>query len=760
MVSADPKRAEMIVQQLEQLPTLPVVAVKVLEATASDSSEVGEIVRLIHTDQSLTTRILQLCNRAEIGLRNQITTVERAVILLGFEAVRSAVLAVSVFQTFGKSAKISGAHFDRDEFWKHAIAVACAAERLAGLCGEEALASEAFVCGLLHDLGKVALDAVLPKSFDKVVEAADMLRGNIADIERSVIGIDHMVVGKRLAERWGLPPTIRDCIWLHGQTPEALPAAVANAKLVNLVTLADSIVREQHLGYSGNYQFNVPTTGLLSALNLTVDQVRTVRDGLIGMVEPRAMSLGVGQSSSSELYQQALMRANRELGRVTEQLSLKNRKMATRAKFFEALSQFHGELRADGNPRVVLEAIGQTAQQVLEVQSVCVFSLPPKSSFAETVVVQSDGEAQDSAFVDAPATLEASGPINPRAVSAENFEWLLEEISPNLKANESNNGDSRQRHYWLPLVSDGVAVGGVVWAAAGEEIERLARQQQEIAAVAGGWGVALRTAQIREESKALAENLAEVGRKLQASQAEVLRTRMVGSIAEMAAGAAHEIRNPLAVISGRSQQLTKDSMDPRLTQSARQIYEQAHKIDDIIVELMDYAKPQPANREKTDLLRLIDRAVRGAKTRCAPDGRKIETNVTDVPNVIVDSLQVAGALQEVIENAIQATDVKNGKILIKIDFDPYSLQVVITMEDNGTGMDEQTLARAFDPFFSQKPAGRRRGMGLAKALRWIEGSGGTIRLESEPGCGTKAIILLPAESSSEKRLAANRKAAT
>ena len=68
----------------------------------------------------------------------------------------------------------------------------------------------------------------------------------------------------------------------------------------------------------------------------------------------------------------------------------------------------------------------------------------------------------------------------------------------------------------------------------------------------------------------------------------------------------------------------------------------------------------------------------------------------------------------------------------------------MTVNDNGCGMDEETLKRAFDPFFSSKPAGRRRGMGLAKALRWIEASGGSIRLESRAGQGTRAIVLLPA----------------
>src|SRR5688500_17545589 len=95
------KRVELILQQLEQLPTLPAVAISVLEATASDDSSADEVVKLIQSDVSLTARILQLVHRADLGVRGEVSTVQRAVLLLGFEAVRSAVLAVSVFQTLG-----------------------------------------------------------------------------------------------------------------------------------------------------------------------------------------------------------------------------------------------------------------------------------------------------------------------------------------------------------------------------------------------------------------------------------------------------------------------------------------------------------------------------------------------------------------------------------------------------------------------------------------------------------------------------------
>src|SRR5271170_2807281 len=122
------KRVELILQQLEELPTLPAVAVAVLAATSREDSSVADVVRLISSDPSLSARILQLVRRADTG-GGDVSTVEQAVKLMGFEAVRCAVLSVSVFQTFSGSS--SGGQFNREEFWQHALAVACCAELLA-----------------------------------------------------------------------------------------------------------------------------------------------------------------------------------------------------------------------------------------------------------------------------------------------------------------------------------------------------------------------------------------------------------------------------------------------------------------------------------------------------------------------------------------------------------------------------------------------------------------------------------------------------
>src|SRR5665213_1968509 len=789
------KRVDLILQQLEELPTLPAVAMRVLEATGDELSSARQVVDLISTDPALTSRILQLVHRAEVGVRGEVSSIERAVVLLGFDAVRSAVLAVSVFQSFGpRSPQAVAGSFDRNEFWKHCVAVACCAELLAEAAHSPELApAEAFVCGLLHDLGKVALDAALPKSFSRVVEAADLLRGNIAEVEKQVIGLDHMVVGKRLAEKWQLPAVIRECVWLHGQDPRALPATVKNPRMVNVITLADQIVREQHLGYSGNYTFTLSRQSLIEAAGLTAPRVDAAMQKLVARIEPRAASLGLGNASTAELYQQALSQANKELGRVSGQLAAKNRRLAMRAQFFDALSRFQSELWPDAPTQTVLQAVAQTAVGVLGVSCVAAFSLPPGQSYAEALLCDEEGQVFENSLIDlptktaemtrarssarslavrgafegdgaesledfeadstvSPSPVDASPPIDagqlvrpslprlgegPVLSAGEELEWLVGMVSPRLP---------NDKRFWICLEADGQCIGGVVWGGPAGEAQRLSPQVQELATIANGWSLALRMAQIREEARLLSEQLAQANLQLQNAQDEILRGRTMITVGEMAAGAAHEMNNPLAVISGRSQLLAQQLTDPKARAAAHLIHEQSHRLSEIITELMDFARPEAPDIKEAEVADVVDRALHEAKSNNDPADRNIEVTMGDVPLVKVDAAQVSAALTEVLANAIHATDPTTGQVQVHIAHDPYSAQVVVTVTDNGCGMDENTAKRAFDPFFSAKTAGRRRGMGLAKAMRWMEASGGSIRLESRPGQGTRTLLLLPALS--------------
>jgi signal transduction histidine kinase len=386
----------------------------------------------------------------------------------------------------------------------------------------------------------------------------------------------------------------------------------------------------------------------------------------------------------------------------------------------------------------------------MNVTSCCVFSLPPGRDFADAMLFDRHGDLFETTVIDCvdhdvkpgekPARLSKPAPGDGPVLSCgRDMEWLLSAVSPRL---------ADEHRHWVCLEADGICIGGVLWGAPSGEAQRLSTQVQEISAMAAGWALALRTTQIREEARALSEQLAEANRQLQNAQSELLRSRTVVTVGEMAAGAAHEMNNPLAVISGRSQLLAAQLSDAKHKAMAHLVYEQSQRLSDIISELMDFAKPQPPKPIQVDLAELTNRALHEAKQLSENADTSIEVTFADVPDVMVDPDQLRAALIEVIGNSLQAVEAneagKAGKIEIHAAFDAFSKRVVMTVSDNGCGMDEMTLKRAFDPFFSSKPAGRRRGMGLAKAMRWVESSGGSIKLESRTAQGTRTMILLPA----------------
>ncbi|HOQ87924.1 MAG TPA: HDOD domain-containing protein, partial [Phycisphaerae bacterium] len=326
-----PGEVELILSQIESLPTLPAVAGRLLEMTGDEGAGTGEIAALVESDQSLSARVLSMARKSDVGAR--VETVDRAVVLLGAEAVRGIVLGVQVFETFGTTGE-PASRFDRVGFWRHSLAVGCAArlmaEKRAGSAARARAArmgwplarpEEAFVCGLLHDLGKVVFDSCFPKSYDRVIEKVEGRRADIADVEREVFGVDHAIAGHRLALHWKLPKPVAECMWLHHQSPSSTPTRIGFPDHVMLVQAADRLVRQMQLGYSGNYGTDDAATELFEATGLTPQVVDEVMRALPETIESRAEVLGLHQVTSRELLHETLIRTNAELSRLNAALS-------------------------------------------------------------------------------------------------------------------------------------------------------------------------------------------------------------------------------------------------------------------------------------------------------------------------------------------------------------------------------------------------------------------------------------------------------
>lgn len=258
-----------VMSEIVRLPSLPAVVLEILASFENEDVDIDRLVAELHEDQALTARVLRLANSSFYGLERRIATVHDAVLVLGFRQLRATVAAVAVTSCF-TDRHLPG--FDVPAFWRHCAAVGLASRVLAEHTGRSG--ETAFVAGLIHDVGLLLLLSSFPGQSAAVLRHARLEHCLICDAEHEVIGIDHAMVGRALAERWKFPPLIRDAIGAH-HAPDDQPAE----SLAGLVHVADAIVHA--LGISDNIEELVPPVSdlALARLGLGLDELkRTMRE--------------------------------------------------------------------------------------------------------------------------------------------------------------------------------------------------------------------------------------------------------------------------------------------------------------------------------------------------------------------------------------------------------------------------------------------------------------------------------------------------
>ncbi len=247
-------------QFVSDLPTLPIIFRELFSRMQDPDAKVSELAEVISRDQALTTKILKLVNSAFYGRPAQVSTISRAVIIMGFQAVRSAALAVSVFERF-KGLKSNAAGFTLDEFWRHSIGVSCIAKQLSMVLGR-AEPEDAFVAGLLHDVGKLVMLQYFPEDVDDLTRAASEQHLSWRAGEEALFPIGHASIGRALFRAWDFPPSVIEAVACH-HTPEA---ASRHAELTALVHLADFL----------SYHMEAACPGALPEKSFSQDAARLV----------------------------------------------------------------------------------------------------------------------------------------------------------------------------------------------------------------------------------------------------------------------------------------------------------------------------------------------------------------------------------------------------------------------------------------------------------------------------------------------------
>jgi putative nucleotidyltransferase with HDIG domain len=219
---------------VKDLPTLPVVFRQLFAMMQDPDVQAPALAAFIARDQSLTTRILRIVNSALYGSDKPVTSISRAVVIMGFQAVRSAALAASVFEHFAQQTSI--VEFPLDRFWSHSVASSCLAREISE-SRRVANADDAYVVGLLHDVGKLVMLRYFPHDVDALCRAAQEQRFTWLGCEDVLFMVNHATVARAVFRAWDFPGAVVEAIGCHHHPR----AASRHAELAAIAHLADHL---------------------------------------------------------------------------------------------------------------------------------------------------------------------------------------------------------------------------------------------------------------------------------------------------------------------------------------------------------------------------------------------------------------------------------------------------------------------------------------------------------------------------------------
>ncbi len=229
-------------QEVKNLPTLPGIVAKLTRMAEDPDTTTEQMGRVISKDHILAAKLLKLVNSAFYGFPQKISSLSSAIILLGFNVIKSLIISASIFELMESSDV---------ELWEHSLGTAVAASILAKRLGIKD-PEEVSTAGLIHDIGKVAVKMELPEQYDEILNIVEMKKVSMFEAERLVLGLDHAEVGGWLAKSWFLPRKLVEPISCHH-----LPKASKEEPLASAILhFSDVLIRG--LGYGHGTDIWVP----------------------------------------------------------------------------------------------------------------------------------------------------------------------------------------------------------------------------------------------------------------------------------------------------------------------------------------------------------------------------------------------------------------------------------------------------------------------------------------------------------------------
>ncbi|MCL2647353.1 MAG: HDOD domain-containing protein [Phycisphaerales bacterium] len=258
------------VNSITQIATLPEIAGKVIELVENPKSTAQDLNKLISNDPALCTRILKVVNSAFYGLPGQIGSINRAIVLLGLNAVKNIVIAASINKLF-RSGRVSP-HFSAKDLWTHSIAVGVMSKLIVQKLNNT-LPDEAFLAGLIHDMGILVELQAFREPLVEIAQRATNEQVRYLDLETQIIKVDHQALGSGLTSKWKFPRSFQ---YVTGYHHNPMSLAHDCRWLACIVHVADHFACLQGIGYSLTCKGQTLDPAVLRELELSIETIKEV----------------------------------------------------------------------------------------------------------------------------------------------------------------------------------------------------------------------------------------------------------------------------------------------------------------------------------------------------------------------------------------------------------------------------------------------------------------------------------------------------
>ena len=704
------------ISTLKNLPTLPHILLKLFESCSQDSVDLIEIAAIVGKDPSLSAKILKLVNSAYFGLPQKVQEINQAVVIVGTSGIRNMAICACVYEAFPKPKK--NGNFNLKMFWWHSLRCAFLSKSIASEMNSDQR-DEAFVSGLLHDIGKVVLWVNCQAAYEALLgdcrgDGQQLIEGEAR------LGATHCEVAAWLLDRWNFQPMISDAVRYHHESPVRIAQALP---MTQIVCIANFLCQDTEPGMNQGVVLAQQILGLSSdecyaLIEKSGQEAKEVADALgidINVEEPAQKTI----DEKDQQIQDALVRDVRNVSLL----------MGSLEGFLTTKDQ-----------NDILSVISDGLKILLDVNRFLYYQLDVEKNVLFGYLQDKNGRYTKNHGIAVSMGLDQcllvkalleKKPLDSFSTAAQHPLTILDEQLIRLL--------DGQGIYCLPLIAHGDAVGVLVLALQKNDLPHLLENQKLLNLFIHKGALALRLDHLKQ------------------IQLQDIQAKRAEASSDLARRVVHEVNNPLSIIKNylKVLEIKLTGKDIALDE-IRIVNEEISRVADLLRKLTDFSTEKAPTQEKTDinvLLMDIVKLTRDSLLRHADV--KLHTDLEkDLPPVIAEKAGLKQVFINLIKNAAEAMQA-GGNLFIqtrhlpppisgkhvhgKKDFNGY---VEIQFKDDGPGIPEEIKEKLFDPYVSSKEGGHS-GLGLSIAYNIVKSLHGQITCTRIPHQGTVFKIELP-----------------